>query len=60
MALPRTAPSSWTESLDIPNGPFETRGDDYISAEYTNGVLEIRPPIAVDGAATGTEIQIQR
>lgn len=122
MALPRTAPSSWIESLDFPNRLFETRNDDYelyeeddefvlqlelpgydpeemtitwddgvlnvaaehedegrgqrkryhrrfrfpktvdddyIGAEYTNGVLEVRLPIAVEGAVSGTEIEIQ-
>jgi HSP20 family protein len=122
MTLPRAAPSSWIESLDIPNRLFESRRDDYelyeeddefvlrlelpgydpeemtvtwddgvlniaaehedeargqrktyhrrfrfpktvdngeIAAEYTNGVLEIRLPIVVDGALTGSEIEIE-
>jgi HSP20 family protein len=38
---------------------FESRRDDEIDAEYTNGVLEIRLPIVVDGALTGSEIEIE-
>ena len=36
-----------------------TVDDEDIYAEYMNGVLEVRLPIAVDAALNGTEIEIQ-
>lgn len=122
MTLPRAAPSSWIQDLDIPGRLFETRRNDYelfeeddefvlqlelpgydpeeitltwdedvlniaaeqrdegrghlktyhrrfrfprtvneedIRAEYTNGVLEIHLPVAVDATLSGTEIEIE-
>mgnify|MGYP002761941821 CR=1 FL=1 len=32
--------------------------EDAIAAEYTNGVLEVRLPVAADAAEQGTEIEI--
>ena len=32
--------------------------DDAITAEYTNGVLEVRLPVTTGAAVTGTEIEI--
>jgi HSP20 family protein len=32
--------------------------EDEIAAEYTNGVLEVRLPVAADAAEQGTEIEI--
>lgn len=121
MVLPRAAPSSWVQDVDVPSRLFETQRNDYelfeedgefvlrlelpgydpeeltvtwdegvlnvagehsddargqrktyhrrfrfpktvdedeIWAEYTNGILEIRLPITVDAALSGTEIEI--
>ena len=33
--------------------------DEEITAEYTNGILEIRLPVMTDAAVSGTEIEIQ-
>jgi len=33
--------------------------DESISAEYTNGILEVRLPVVTGGTVTGTEIEIQ-
>ncbi len=33
--------------------------DDAITAEYTNGVLEVRLPVTTGAAVTGTEIEIE-
>ena len=33
--------------------------DDAITAEYTNGVLEVRLPVITGAAVTGTEIEIE-
>jgi len=37
----------------------KTVDEENIAAEYTNGVLEIRLPVRVDAALSGTEIEIQ-
>lgn len=37
----------------------KTIDEDAIAANYENGILEVRLPIVVDAAATGTEIEIE-
>ncbi|WP_257298146.1 Hsp20/alpha crystallin family protein [Haloarchaeobius sp. FL176] len=122
MALPRSTPTSWMQSLDVPSQLFGTGRDDYelyeedgefvlsvelpgfdpeeitvawddgvlniaaehedeargqrktyhrrfrfpkavadeeITAEYTNGILEVRLPVMADATATGTEIPVE-
>jgi len=122
MALPRSTPTSWMQSLDVPSQLFGTGRDDYelyeedgefvlsvelpgfdpeeitvawddgvlniaaehedeargqrktyhrrfrfpkavadeeITAEYTNGILEVTLPVIADATATGTEIPVE-
>jgi HSP20 family protein len=37
----------------------KTVDDEDIWAEYTNGILEVRLPIEMDAAVTGTEIEVE-